>query len=175
MRQIASAEVAVEQAHHAFDKNQIGLLGRLIQTLAHIPLARHPQIHRMHGRTAGQLVPIGIQKIRPALEYAYLASLARMQASQGSRDGGLALAGGRSTDQQRRATRDLSHCKHLDCTGHPSSRLPLQGQITCTAARVVAIGRGVVLVRKVGYPGRQRPVLVQTVAGIQVHGCVLTQ
>jgi hypothetical protein len=96
LRQIARAEVAVEQAHHAFDKNQVGLLGRLMQALAHIRLARHPQIHRMHGRTAGQLVPVGVQKIRPALEHAHLASLARMQPSQGSRHGGLALAGGRA-------------------------------------------------------------------------------
>ena len=118
LRQIARAEVAVEQAHDAFDKNQVSLLGRLMQALAHIRLARHPQVHRMHGRTTGELVPVGVQKIRPALEYTHLASLTRMQPCQGCRHGGLALARGRSTDQQRGAAGSFfGHCD--GCHGDP--------------------------------------------------------
>ena len=99
LRQIGGARLAVKQPHHAFDNDQVGVLRGIVQTLRAVRLAGHPQIELVYLRTAGQRQPVRVQKIRPALEDAHLPALPRMQARQGARHRGLALAGGRGGDE----------------------------------------------------------------------------
>ena len=100
---IGRAGRAVEQAHDALHQDEVGLKRGGVQARTHVGLARHPQIDAVHGRAAGQLVPVRVQEVRAALEHAHAAPLARMQPRQRSRQRGLALARGRGSDQQRRA------------------------------------------------------------------------
>ena len=107
--QVGGTGCAVVQAHHPLDQNQVGLLRGAVQALAHIGLARHPQIHLMHRRTAGQLVPERVQKIRPALEHPHPPPGTAVQAGQRRRDRGFALAGSRGRDQDGGAAGGSAH------------------------------------------------------------------
>ena len=101
--QVGGAGVAIEQAHHTFYQDEVGFLRRRMQALGAVGLAGHPQVELVHGRTAGKLVPVRVEKIRPALEDAHLQALARVQPRQGGSHRGLALARGRGRNQQRGA------------------------------------------------------------------------
>ena len=103
-RQIGRAGFAIEQAHDTFDENQVGVLRRSVQARGAILGAVDPQIKRMHGRAAGELMPVRIEKIRPALEDAHAPALPGVQARQGRYHRGLALARGWGRHQQCGAT-----------------------------------------------------------------------
>ena len=116
LRQVGSAGVAVKKPHHPFDEDQIRRLRSSVQALRAVVLAVHPQVQLVHRGTAGQLVPVRVQEIRPALEHPHPPTLARVKTRQGRGDGGLALARGRGSDQDRWAT---------GWGDHSSSSLPL--------------------------------------------------
>ena len=99
-RQVGRAGRAVVQAHHAFDQQHISLASRGVQARADVGLAGHPQVDVVHRRAAGKLVPERVQKVRPALEHPHAPAAPRQHARQRGCDGGLALAGGRSGDQE---------------------------------------------------------------------------
>ena len=92
-RKVGGAGVAVVQAHHAFYQHHVGLLRGLVQALAGVGFAGHPQIDVVRGLAAGELVPEGVEKVRPAFEDAHAPPLPRVQAGQGGGDGGFALPG----------------------------------------------------------------------------------
>ena len=98
-RQIRRRGRAVEQAHHPFDQNQIGLPRCLPEALAAFGFAHHPQIQLVHQCAAGAGEDHRVEKVRPALEYPHPLAGAAMQARQGGGHRGLALAGGRRGDQ----------------------------------------------------------------------------
>ena len=102
-RQISTGRRAVEQAHHAFDQDQIGFGGGFPQQAAAFLLADHPHVHLIHRRTAGALENHRVEEVRAALEHAHLAPLIAMQTSERGSNGGLALTGGRRGNQYRRA------------------------------------------------------------------------
>ena len=64
--QVGRAGGAVEQAHHAFDEDEVVALRRSMQALAAVGLAVHPQVQLVHRLAAGQLVPVRVQKVWPA-------------------------------------------------------------------------------------------------------------
>ena len=113
-RNISRTGLAIMQPHHAFDQDQVRLLRSAMQAFADILLPVDPQIELVHRPPAGQLVPVRIQKIRPALEHLHTASGARMQARQPGGERGLALARGGRGDQQGDA----------GCHGASSSQMP---------------------------------------------------
>ena len=98
LRQFRRTGAAIKQAHHAFNQDQIGLLGGSVEPGCHIFGASHPAIERMHRGTAGQLMPVRIQKIRPTLEHAHCAPLAAVQTCQGGGEGGFALPRSRGSN-----------------------------------------------------------------------------
>jgi len=58
------------------------LLRGLAQALAGVGFAGHPQIDVVRGLAAGELVPEGVEKVRPAFEDAHAPPLPRVQAGQ---------------------------------------------------------------------------------------------
>ena len=99
LRQVGRAGLAVKQAHDPFDNDEIGVPRRMVQALRAIGLAGHPQVELVHRCAAGQGQPVGVQKIRPALEHTHPPPLPRMQPRQRAGHGGLALAGGRGSNK----------------------------------------------------------------------------
>jgi hypothetical protein len=91
---------AVEQAHDAFDQDQVGFAGRAGQAPARVGLAAHAEVEVLAGPAAGDGVNLRIEKIGAALEDGDAPPLAGMQAGQRRGDGGLALAGGGGGDEQ---------------------------------------------------------------------------
>ena len=67
---------------------------------AAVGLAIHPQIQLVHRLAAGELVPVRVQKVWPALEHLHAKTPARMQPRQRRRHRGLALPRGRGGNQQ---------------------------------------------------------------------------
>ena len=100
--QLGRRGLAVVQAHHALDDDQVGIQRGLVQAPADVVLAGHPQVQIVNGMAAGQRVPCRIQKIRARLENAHGQPIASQAAGQRSHHGGLAVAGGGRGDQQRR-------------------------------------------------------------------------
>ncbi|MCY1209216.1 hypothetical protein D9M72_208620 [compost metagenome] len=102
-RQVSGRGRAVEQPHHALDQDQVGLPCRFPEQAAAFRLAHHPQVQLVdRGRgCAGE--DHRVEEIRAALEHPHALALTGVQAGQGGGDGGLALAGGGSGDQQGRA------------------------------------------------------------------------
>ena len=98
--QVGRAGGAVEQAHHAFDEDEVVALRRRMQALAAVGLAIHPQVQLVHRLAAGELVPVRVQKVWPALEHLHAKTPARMQPRQRRRHRGLALPRGRGGNQQ---------------------------------------------------------------------------
>ena len=98
--QVGRAGGAVEQAHHAFDEDEVVALRRSMQALAAVGLAIHPQVQLVHRLAAGELVPVRVQKVWPALEHLHAKTPARMQPRQRRRHRGLALPRGRGGNQQ---------------------------------------------------------------------------
>ena len=143
--QVGRAGAAVKQPHHAFDEDQVRLDGGVAQSLRAVGLTVHPQIELVHRRPAGQLVPVRVQKIRPALENPHAPPLACVQARQGGGDGGLALSRGRGCNQQRgtachtpppvryspsgrRNWRAPSQCHRGTGSARPRVAFPLRGE-----------------------------------------------
>ena len=102
--QVGHAVAAVKQAHHALDQEKVRLLRGGVQACSAVIPAGHPQVKVLHRRTAGELVPVGVEVVWPALEHAHAAALARVQARQRSGDGGFALARSASSNQQGRTS-----------------------------------------------------------------------
>ena len=71
-----------------------------MQALAAAGLAVQPQVQLVHGLAAGELVPVRVQKVWPALEHLHAKTPARMQPRQRRRHRGLALPRGRGGNQQ---------------------------------------------------------------------------
>lgn len=122
-RQVCRRGVAIEQAHHPFDEDQVGLAGGPRQQASRFGLADHPQVELVDRRAGGAGEDHRVEEVRPALEHPYPPPLARMQAGQGGGDGGLALAGGRGGDQQGR-TACLGHGRSVSAHG-AGIRIPL--------------------------------------------------
>jgi hypothetical protein len=116
--QVGRARVAVEQAHHALDEEQVGLERGVVQALGAVGRAIDPQVQRVHRRAAGQFMPVRVEKIRPALEHAHAPPLPRVQPRQRGRHRGLALARGRGGHQQGGAGGRGSHGHSAYCGAH---------------------------------------------------------
>ncbi len=101
--QIGAARRAVEQAHHAFDQDQIGVQRGFIHQPPAFGRAGQPQIELIHGMAAGTLQNHRIEEIRPGLEHPDCAPLIRMKTRQRRRHGGLAVIGRGRADEQRGA------------------------------------------------------------------------
>jgi len=102
-RQIGRRGRAIEQAHHAFDQDQVGLARRFPEQASRLLFADHPQIELIDRLATGTREDHRVEKVRPALEHPHALALPRMQPGQSGSDCGLALAGSRCGDQQRRA------------------------------------------------------------------------
>ena len=98
-RQVGRRGLAVEQAHHPFDQDQVGLASSLPKQSATFRLTDHGQIELVHRRATGMSMDHRVEKIRAALEHPHPPPLTRMQARQRGGDGGFALAGSRRSDQ----------------------------------------------------------------------------
>jgi hypothetical protein len=66
---VGARGLAVEEPHHPFDEDQVGLARGLMQPPGGVGLAAHAQIEVVHRRTAGHRVDLRIEEIRPALEH----------------------------------------------------------------------------------------------------------
>ena len=64
---------------------------RSMQALAAVGLAVHPQVQLVHRPAAGELVPVRVQKVWPALEHLHAQAPARLQPRQRRRHRGFAL------------------------------------------------------------------------------------
>src|SRR5512143_1137081 len=78
LRQIGAAGVAIEQAHHSFDQNQIRMLRSLMQARAAIILTRHPEIELIDRLSRGTFQDHRVEIVGSALEDRYLVPLAAM-------------------------------------------------------------------------------------------------
>ncbi len=125
-RQIRGRGRTVEQAHHPLDQDQVGLTRRFPEQASRLLLADHPQVELVDRSAAGTGQNHGVEKVRPALEHPYALALPRMQPRQSRGDGGLALAGCRGGNQQRRAVstghRGLSCCSSRLISFRPCAR-----------------------------------------------------
>jgi hypothetical protein len=65
-RQVGAGRRAVEQAHHAFDQDQVGLARRFPQRATFL-LADHPHVQLIHRRAAGALEDHRVEKSGPHL------------------------------------------------------------------------------------------------------------
>ena len=97
--QIGCRRRAIEQAHHPFNQNQVGVTRRLPEQTTALGFTDHPQVELIHRRTAGASKNHRVKKIRAALEHPHALALACMQARQGCGDRGFTLTGGRCSDQ----------------------------------------------------------------------------
>ena len=86
------ARLTVEEAHDAFDEDQIVFLRGLGQAGADVVLAADPEIEVVAGLATGHGVNLRVEKVRAALEDAHLAAEPGVQSRQRGDDGGLALA-----------------------------------------------------------------------------------
>ena len=102
-RDVGAGRIAVEQPHHPFDEDQVGVPGGGVESPRGVFGPADAEIEVINRRAAGDGVDLRIEKIRPALEHANLAPLAHVQAREGGGDGGLALAGRRRGNEQSRA------------------------------------------------------------------------
>ena len=109
-RQIGARRLAIEQPHHTFDQDEIGLARGVVKQLPARRFTHHPEIELVYRIPRGTFEDHGIEKIRPGLEHAHVPPLLAVKARERRRDRGLALAGGGRGDQQRGAA-----------TGHQSS------------------------------------------------------
>jgi hypothetical protein len=68
-REIGAGSFAVEQSHHAFDQDQIGFAGSLVDQFATVRLAAHPQIELVDRSARGPFQDHRVEKIGTGLEY----------------------------------------------------------------------------------------------------------
>ena len=61
-RQVGGTGLAIEQAHHAFDKDQVGLLRRGVQAGSAVPGAIDPQIEQWTGAPLASWCQCGSRK-----------------------------------------------------------------------------------------------------------------
>jgi hypothetical protein len=101
--QIGAARLAVEQTHHAFDQDHVRNASGLVEQLTALRFAHHPQVELVHRSARGLLQDHRVEKIRPHLEHTAMQPATAEVARQASRDGGLALTGGRRAHQQEHA------------------------------------------------------------------------
>ena len=98
--EIGAGRRAVEQAHDAFDQDQIGLLRGLIQQRLAVTFADHPQIELIDWISRSSLQDHRIEKVRSGFEHPHPAALIAVITSESGGDGGFTLAGGRGGEQQ---------------------------------------------------------------------------
>jgi len=84
LRQISTARVAVEQAHHALDQDQIGGSRGFVQQRTTFPQAGHPQIQLVDRVPAGALQDHRIEKVRPGFKHSHFATRIAVVACQPS-------------------------------------------------------------------------------------------
>gem|GEM_PF-2764139 len=137
-RQIGRRGRAIEQAHHPFDQDQVGLARRFPEQAPRLLFADHPQVELIDRLAAGTREDHRVEKVRPALEHPHALALPRMQPRQSRGDGGLALAGCRGGNQQRRAVstghRGLSCCSSRLISFRPCARKEAPRSSTSSAA-----------------------------------------
>ncbi len=59
----AALGVPSEQAHHAFDQDEVVLCAAACRRWRAVGLAVHPQVQLVHRLAAGELVPVRVQKV----------------------------------------------------------------------------------------------------------------
>jgi hypothetical protein len=122
--EVGGRRAAVEEAHDAFDQDQVGILRGAGQSPARVILAAHAEIEILAGAAAGHGVNLRVEEIRATLEDGDAPALPGMQAGEGGGDGGLALAGGRGGNQQGGAG---GHWGAFGAAGSIKTSLPVFG------------------------------------------------
>ncbi len=135
-RQVSAGRRAVEQAHHAFDEDQVSLPRCLPEQAAAFLLAHHPHVQLVHRRATGTLVDHRVEKVRPAFEHAHLASQVAVQTGERGGDRGFALAGRRSGDQYGRAMTGLIQSSTPFCALIPAWNACLSMPISVTVSPI---------------------------------------
>ena len=103
-RQVGTARRAVVKTHDAFDQDEVGGAGRLVEEPAAMRLASHPQIELIDRPAARALENHGVEKVRTRLEHLNRASLRGVIPRQSGSNGSLSLTRGRCADEESRAT-----------------------------------------------------------------------
>lgn len=67
-RQIGAGAISIEEPHDALDQDEVRLARRLVQKLAAMGLATHPEIELIDRRPRGPLQNHGVQKVGTRLK-----------------------------------------------------------------------------------------------------------
>ena len=131
---IGSRRIAIEQAHHAFDEDNVRRARRLVEQAAAIILAHHEQVERQDGMPARPLEDHRVEKVWPALEHAHPQAAIAVAAREGGGDRGLALSRCGRGDQQRGAARAAGQRSMPFCARTPARKACFTSRIELTVS-----------------------------------------
>jgi hypothetical protein len=118
--EIGAAGLAVEQAHHTLDEDQVCRRCRGMQQATTVRRAAHEQVELMHRPAAGTREDHRVDEVGARLEHAHAPAAAHVGACDGGGHARLALAGCRGADHQRRTLDDRVHGA---CTWHGQTNI----------------------------------------------------
>jgi len=126
--------IAVEQAHHAFDEDDVRFARRLVEKAAAIILAHHEQVEREDRVAARPLEDHRVEEVGPALEHAHPQATIAVAAREGGSDRRLALSRRRRGDQQRGAARAAGQRSMPFCARTPARKACFTSRIELTVS-----------------------------------------